>query len=78
MVSDTTDVFERDTILFPAFDLTKCVGCGRCVISCNDGGHQAIEFEERKPKNLSETNAWVVIYVSSYVQRMQLLQPVNA
>ena len=49
-VSDTTDVLERDTILFPAFDLEKCNGCGRCVISCNDGGHQAIRFDDRRPK----------------------------
>ncbi|MBE5916608.1 MAG: NAD-dependent dihydropyrimidine dehydrogenase subunit PreA [Pseudobutyrivibrio ruminis] len=49
-ISDTTDVLERDTVLFPKFDLDKCVGCGRCVISCNDGGHQAIKFENRRPK----------------------------
>jgi len=49
-VSDTTDVLERDTVLFPAFDLEKCNGCGRCVISCDDGGHQAIRFDNRKPK----------------------------
>lgn len=43
---------ERDTILFPKFDYEKCLGCGRCYISCSDGGHQAIEFdsETRKPK----------------------------
>ena len=49
-VSDTTDDLERDTILFPAFIYEKCNGCGRCVISCNDGGHQAIRFDDRKPK----------------------------
>ncbi len=49
-ISDTTDVLERDTILFPSFNQDKCIGCGRCVISCNDGGHQAIKFEDRKPK----------------------------
>ena len=49
-VSDTTDVLERDTILFPEFEIEKCNGCGRCVISCNDGGHQAIRFEGRIPK----------------------------
>ena len=28
-----------------------CVGCGRCAVSCDDGGHQAIAFgEDRKPK----------------------------
>ena len=49
-VSDTTDVLERDTVLFPKFDLDKCIGCGRCVISCDDGGHQAIKFQDRVPK----------------------------
>ena len=46
------DALERDTILFPKFDLDKCMGCGRCEISCYDGGHQAISFdpESRRPK----------------------------
>ncbi len=43
---------ERDTILLPQFLPDKCIGCGRCYISCMDGGHQAIVFDEvtRKPK----------------------------
>ena len=43
---------ERNTILFPKFNYEKCIGCGRCFISCNDGGHSAIKFDtiERKPK----------------------------
>ena len=43
---------ERDTIVFPVFDYERCNGCGRCYISCMDGGHQAIRFdpETRKPK----------------------------
>ncbi len=49
-ISNTTDVLERDTILLPQFDIEKCNGCGRCVISCDDGGHQAIRFENRIPK----------------------------
>ena len=49
-ISETTDTLERDTILFPKFDQDKCTGCGRCVISCSDGGHQAISFENRQPK----------------------------
>ncbi len=45
------DCVERDTVLFPKFDYDKCVGCGRCYLSCRDGGHQAIQFdsETRKP-----------------------------
>ncbi len=50
-VSATTDVLERNTVLFPRFDHEKCIGCGRCVISCSDGGHSAIKSDENgKPK----------------------------
>ena len=49
-VSETTDVLERDTILFPKFNREKCIGCGRCQISCADGGHQAITLNaDRQP-----------------------------
>lgn len=43
---------DRSTIVYPKFDRAKCIGCGRCVISCNDGGHQALNFdsETRKPQ----------------------------
>ena len=46
------DNLERDTISFPIFDTEKCIGCGRCAISCYDGGHQAITFDEktRRPR----------------------------
>ena len=41
---------ERDTVLFPRFDHDRCIGCGRCFISCADGGHQAIRLnEDRRP-----------------------------
>jgi dihydropyrimidine dehydrogenase (NAD+) subunit PreA len=49
-ISDTTDVLDRNTVLFPKFNKSKCIGCGRCEISCNDGGHQAIKMINRKPK----------------------------
>ncbi len=45
------DRLDRNTIIYPKFDKELCIGCGRCVISCNDGGHQAIVFdkETREP-----------------------------
>ena len=49
-LSDTTDNLERDTVIFPQFIRERCIGCGRCRISCEDGGHQAIRMDEdRKP-----------------------------
>jgi len=46
------DMLDRDTIIYPKFDKELCVGCGRCAVSCSDGGHQAIVFdmESRQPR----------------------------
>ena len=46
------DNLDRNTIIFPKIDKELCVGCGRCEISCSDGGHQAIVFdrETRQPR----------------------------
>jgi dihydropyrimidine dehydrogenase (NAD+) subunit PreA len=43
---------DRDYKIYPNIDLNKCIGCGRCVISCYDGAHQAMEWDKdtRKPK----------------------------
>lgn len=51
-INDVIDVeeMERDIAIFPKFLRNKCDGCGRCYISCMDGGHQAIKFgDDRKP-----------------------------
>ena len=46
------DSLDRDTVVYPKFDKSLCVGCGRCAVSCSDGGHQAIVFdnETRSPQ----------------------------
>lgn len=41
-----TDELDRKTIDYPRFNRSLCVGCGRCYVSCYDGGHQAIEMSE--------------------------------
>ena len=52
---------DRDTLVYPKFDYDKCIGCGRCYVSCRDGGHQAIEFlsegadsQRRRPRLLGQ------------------------
>ena len=44
-----SDKLNRDSICFPKFNKDSCIGCGRCYLSCYDGGHQAIKFENSKP-----------------------------
>jgi len=39
---------ERDVVIYPKFLRDKCVHCGRCYLSCRDGGHQAISFDENR------------------------------
>ena len=39
---------DRSFMVLPDFNLKKCVGCGRCYVSCYDGGHQAIDWDEKK------------------------------
>ena len=48
----TTDTLERDTVIFPQFIRERCVGCGRCEISCADGGHQAIRLDGNRQPHL--------------------------
>ncbi|MDD5945537.1 MAG: NAD-dependent dihydropyrimidine dehydrogenase subunit PreA [Clostridia bacterium] len=44
------DSLDRKTVVYPVTDKEKCVGCGRCFISCTDAGHQAIKMENGRPK----------------------------
>ena len=46
------DSLDRDTIIYPKIDRNVCIGCGRCYVSCMDGGHQAIAFDTdiRQPR----------------------------
>lgn len=37
------DRMQRDRIVYPRFLREKCKRCGRCVLSCRDGGHQALD-----------------------------------
>jgi dihydropyrimidine dehydrogenase (NAD+) subunit PreA len=47
---------DRSFKIIPKIDEDKCVGCGRCYVSCFDGAHQAIvwDSETRKPRILED------------------------
>ncbi|MDY3929005.1 MAG: NAD-dependent dihydropyrimidine dehydrogenase subunit PreA [Clostridia bacterium] len=40
------ECLDRTTVIYPIINKEKCIGCGRCFISCRDGGHQAIIIGE--------------------------------
>lgn len=45
------DLLDRDTVIYPVIDKSRCVGCGRCEISCNDAGHSAITAQGKAKVN---------------------------
>ena len=46
----------RDFKIMPSFDNDKCVGCGRCYVSCYDGAHQAIDWDAEKRRPVLNDN----------------------
>ena len=50
-VENVTDLEEldRQSKLLPRFDRKKCLGCGRCYLSCRDGGHEALRMVKGRP-----------------------------
>lgn len=49
------DQLNRHSIAYPKFDRSRCIGCGRCYLSCLDGGHQALAMDGagNKPRLLA-------------------------
>lgn len=43
----SADDLDRGTIEYPKFDRKLCTSCGRCYLSCYDGGHQALHIDEK-------------------------------
>lgn len=39
---------DRNYKVYPKIDWDKCIGCGRCFISCQDGAHQALTWDDEK------------------------------
>ena len=52
----SSNQLDRDTLVYPQWRMKDCVGCGRCYISCYDGGHQALAWHptRRVPSLIKE------------------------
>jgi dihydropyrimidine dehydrogenase (NAD+) subunit PreA len=48
------DKLPRGHKVVSRLDEELCVGCGRCYLSCRDGGHMAIRFEEDRKVVIDE------------------------
>ncbi len=44
---------DRESVVYPKVDTSKCIGCGRCSVSCADGGHQAITFDDKRTPHVN-------------------------
>ena len=44
------DELDRSSIVYPVINYDLCIGCGRCYVSCYDGGHQAISYDSNTRK----------------------------
>ena len=53
------DDLDRDSICYPKFDRSRCIGCGRCCISCFDGGHQALHQHEKTQRPILDVRKCV-------------------
>lgn len=49
----------RHAIEYPKFNRNTCVSCGRCYLSCFDGGHQALSLDEKSGKPIMNPNKCV-------------------
>ncbi len=54
---------DRTFVIYPEIDKDRCIECGRCYVSCFDGGHQAYTYdEETREITLNKDKCVFVIY----------------
>lgn len=61
------DELNRDSICYPKFNRDRCIGCGRCYLSCYDGGHQAIKIDKKTRKPILIVDKCVGCHLCSNV-----------
>lgn len=58
---------DRDFKVYPVIDLDKCIQCGRCYISCFDGAHQAIVWDDETRLPACDTSKCVGCHLCTLV-----------
>ncbi|MEG2246717.1 MAG: NAD-dependent dihydropyrimidine dehydrogenase subunit PreA [Peptostreptococcaceae bacterium] len=58
---------ERNFIIYPEIDKDKCIECGRCYVSCFDGGHQAYTYNEESREVTLDKDKCVGCHLCSLV-----------
>jgi dihydropyrimidine dehydrogenase (NAD+) subunit PreA len=71
----SADNLNRDSICYPKFDKAKCLGCGRCYLSCYDGGHQALTQDVKSKKPIMEPRKCVGCHLCVMVCPVQAIVP---
>lgn len=66
---------ERTSICYPKFDRKGCISCGRCCISCYDGGHQAIRMDEKTGKVILDADKCVGCHLCMLVCPAGAIEP---
>lgn len=61
------DELDRSTIVYPVIDGGKCIGCGRCYVSCMDAGHQAWRLAEGAVKPVLDAKKCVGCHLCTLV-----------
>ncbi|HCL4559516.1 TPA: NAD-dependent dihydropyrimidine dehydrogenase subunit PreA [Clostridium botulinum] len=64
---------DRGYIVYSKFNEENCVGCGRCYISCYDGGHQAIKWDGKNRKPILEKENCVGCHLCANVCPVQCI-----
>ncbi len=69
------ETLDRDSICFPKFDKNRCVGCGRCYLSCYDGGHQTLGKDALTGKPVFNANKCVGCHLCIKVCPVSAISP---